>query len=490
MSRTRTRLDIRPLRGGLAAPPADETPMKLRALAIPTAGLLALPGSACASADMTELPSLAPKGAQKLVVDIRHGADRNPGTARRPLRTVAAAWNRIPQSSELQRPVKVIVRAGRYPARALPNYWESRWGTQQAPVVVAAAHRGRVSFAAVNLYDLRWVAFTGITFTDRFDLFHCERCQHVLLTHSRLTGSPKDLHENVKINQSQHIGITHSVISGADDNAIDFVSVQHARIVGNVIERAHDWCAYAKGGSAFVTVADNRIRHCGTGGFTAGQGTGLQFMTVPFVQYEAYAIDVIDNWISDTAGAGVGVNGGYDVVIARNRMWNVGARSHSVEIGFGSRSCDGQPGDEGRDRCQQNLDAGGWGTTRVDDGTNYVRIPNRYVWVLGNVVDNPKRQGDQLFSIAGPFSGPEQDGSGLGEVRADDELQIAGNLIAGRGLPAGTEDCSAPDCGSIGERNTLSAAPGIYRAPASGDLRLSPGRSAPNPALPAPQPLP
>ncbi len=178
MSRTRTRLDIRPFQGGLAAPPADETPMNLRALAIPIAGLLALPGSASASADMTELPSLAPKGAQTLVVDIRHGADRNPGTARRPLRTVTAAWNRIPQSSELQRPVKVIVRAGRYPARALPNYWESRWGTQQAPVVVAAAHRGRVSFAAVNLYDLRWVAFTGITFTDRFDLFHCERCHH------------------------------------------------------------------------------------------------------------------------------------------------------------------------------------------------------------------------------------------------------------------------------------------------------------------------
>jgi hypothetical protein len=213
-------------------------------------------------------------------------------------------------------------------------------------------------------------------------------------------------------------------------------------------------------------------------------------MTAPFVQYEAYAIDVIDNRISDTAGAGVGVNGGYDVVIARNRMWNVGARSHWVEVGYGSRSCDGQPGDDGRERCQQNLDAGGWGTTRVDDGTNYVRIPNRYVWVLGNVVDNPQRQGDQLFSIAGPFSGPEQDGSGLGEVRADDELHIAGNLIAGRGLPAGTDDCSAPDCGSIAERNTLSAAPGLFRAPARGDLRMSPDYSAPDPALPQRPPLP
>ena len=251
----------------------------------------------------------------------------------------------------------------------------------------------------------------------------------------------------MKINQSQHVAITRNFISGADDNAIDFVSVQHARVTGNTIERANDWCAYAKGGSAFVTVARNRIRRCGTGGFTAGQGTGLQFMTPPFIRYEAYGIEVLDNRISHTDGAGVGVNGGYNVVIARNRMWDVGARSHWIEVGFGSRSCDGQPGDDGRERCGTNLDAGGWGTTRVDDGTNYVRIPDRHLWVLGNVIDNPRRQGDQLFSIPAPFAGAEQDGSGLGEVRADDDLHIAGNLIAGRGLPTGTEECVCPASG-------------------------------------------
>jgi hypothetical protein len=380
--------------------------------------------------------------------------------------------------------VRVLVRAGSYAARALPNYWESRWGSQKAPIVVVAERPGTVRFASVNLFDLRWVAFSGIDFRDHFDLFHCERCSHVLLTRSRLIGSPDELHENVKVNQSQHIAITDSVISGADDNAIDFVAVQHARITGNVIERAHDWCAYAKGGSAFVLVAHNRIRECGTGGFTAGQGTGLQFMTPPFVRYEAYGIEVIDNLVTDTAGAGIGVNGGYGVVIARNRMWNVGRRSHWIEIGYGSRSCDGQPGDEGRDGCQQNLDAGGWGTTRLDDGTNYVRIPNRQVWVIGNVIDNPARQGDQLFSIASPFSGPEQDGSGLGAVTADDELHIAANLIAGRGMFTGADECAAPDCRAIADRNSLSAAPGLYRAPERGDLRLRAGISAPRPALP------
>jgi hypothetical protein len=181
----------------------------------------------------------------------------------------------------------------------------------------------------------------------------------------------------------------------------------------------------------------------------------------------------------------VGVNGGFNVVIARNRMWDVGTRSHSIEVGYGSRSCDGQPGDTDRDRCAQNLDLGGWGTTRVDDGTNYVRIPDRHVWVLGNVIDNPRRQGDQLFSIAGPFSGPEQDGSGLGEVRADDDLHVAGNLIAGRGLPTGTDECDAEDCRAIGSRNTLDARPGLFRAALRGDLRMAPGLTAPAPALPA-----
>ena len=456
-----------------------------RTLATLTLALAALAAPASALADTDQVPSLSARGALKIVVDARHGRDRNPGSARSPVRTVSAAWRLIPEAQTLTRPVRIVVRPGRYPARSLPNYWESRWGSRSAPIVIAASRPGSVTFGAVNLYDLRWVAFSGIHFKDHFDLFHCERCQHVLLTRSRLVGSAAELHENVKVNQSQHIAITHNLISGAGDNAIDFVAVQHARITGNTIERANDWCAYAKGGSAFVLVARNRIRRCGTGGFTAGQGTGFQFMTPPFIRYEAYGIRVLDNTITRTAGAGVGVNGGYGIVVARNRMWDVGRRSHWIEVGYGSRSCDGQPGDEGRELCQANLDAGGWGTTRVDDGTNFVRIPNREVWVLGNVIDQPRRQGDQLFSIAAPYSGTEQDGSGLGNVRADDGLHIAANLIGGRGLPSGAEECAAPDCGALGDRNTLSALPGLFRAPARGDLRLRRGRSAPRPALPA-----
>jgi len=117
--------------------------------------------------------------------------------------------------------------------------------------------------------------------------------------------------------------------------------------------------------------------------------------------------------------------------------------------------------------------------------TNFTRIPNRHVWLLGNVIDNPRRQRDQLFSIAAPFSGPEQEGSGLGHVRADDDLHIAGNLIAGRGLPTGVDECAAADCGALAERNALSASSGLFRRPTRGDLRLRAGRRAPDPVLPS-----
>ena len=121
----------------------------------------------------------------------------------------------------------------------------------------------------------------------------------------------------------------------------------------------------------------------------------------------------------------------------------------------------------------------------MDDGTNYVRIPNRHVWVLGNVIDNPRRQGDQLFSIAGPFSGPEQDGSGLGDVRADDDLHIAVEPDRGPRAAARRGRLHGRRLRRDRRAQHLDAAPGLFRAPAQGDLRLAAGQTAPDPALPS-----
>jgi hypothetical protein len=151
----------------------------------------------------------------------------------------------------------------------VPNYLESRYGTADAPITIeAAGKRGSVTMASLNVYDVRYLTLRGVRIqASGGDGFHCEKCDHVTIENSIIRGAPRDSGEVgdlVKVNQSQHMAILRSDVSGAGDNAIDFVSVQHGQIVGNRIHDAGDWCAYVKGGSAYVEVIGNddlRLRH-------------------------------------------------------------------------------------------------------------------------------------------------------------------------------------------------------------------------------------
>lgn len=453
--------------------------MRIGSIVLALAAIVALPPAAQTSEAGGKPERARPASALQalsIYVNPSRGSDNAPGTRARPLKTLTAAWNRIPAGQPLDRPIRIVLAPGRYTPRITPNYWEDRQGTAAAPILItSASRRRRAVLPAANLYEVAHLTFARVAFRDRFDLFHCERCSSVSITRSSLVGSPDRLHENIKVNQSQDFRLTRSRISGAGDNAVDLVAVQGGLIAANRIANAGDWCVYAKGGSADVRITGNVISDCGTGGVTAGQGTGLQFMSEPFIHYEAYRVEITDNDISGVEGAAVGVNGGYQILIAGNRAWDVGSRSHWVEITYGLRSCDGQPGDEGRERCAELLAAGAWGTTRVDDGTNAVWIPNRHVAILGNVIANPRRRGDQLFSVADPYSGASQQGSGLGAVRADDDLEIAGNVIAGRGLPTGLPRAFPG--------NQTGGAATLFRSPRIGK-RLRLAIAAPDWALP------
>ena len=45
------------------------------------------------------------------------------------------------------------------PACAVPNYWENRWGTRGAPIIIEAAEgRGSVTLGNMNLFDVRQAA--------------------------------------------------------------------------------------------------------------------------------------------------------------------------------------------------------------------------------------------------------------------------------------------------------------------------------------------
>lgn len=321
-------------------------------------------------------------------VDPVSGSDGNSGATRaQALRTVTEAWNRIPVGTPLTTTgYRIMLVAGTYPESSLPNFWESRHGTYQFPILIQAADgRGTATLGGdLNVFDTRYLYLLDLNIVPDppGDAFHCERCDHILLRGLVMNGgNQREAQETVKVNQSQYLYIEDSDISRAWDNAIDFVAVQYGHIQGNRIYSAGDWCMYLKGGSAYFRVEGNEIYDCGTGGFTAGQGSGFEFMVSPWLHYEAYDIKFFNNVIHDTEGAGMGVNGGYNILLAYNTLYRVGRRSHVIEVVFGLRGCDGDTV-----QCGSHLRAGGWGTTTV--GVQEP-IPDRNVYIYNNIVYNP-----------------------------------------------------------------------------------------------------
>jgi hypothetical protein len=209
-------------------------------------------------------------------------------------------------------------------------------------------------------------------------------------------------------------------------------------------------------------------------------------MSAPWIQYEAYDIKVVNNIIHDTDGAGLGVNGGYDILMAYNTMYRVGARDHILEAVFGSRSCDGVPGNAGRERCQQYLDQGGWGTTIEDNGSNNVRIPNKNVFIYNNVVYNPPgfHSAWQQFAIYDPYTNPVS--SHVPTAVTDDNLQIRGNVIWNNdginpmplGIENNTQACVLPynstcNAAQLIADNAINTVQPQFVNAASGDFHLT-----------------
>lgn len=410
-----------------------------------------------------------------LWVDPLRGDDADSGTTRSTaVRTVSEAWRRVPVATPLVTGVRVNLVAGSYPQDEVPNYWENRRGTATAPVILRAADGpGTARLPALNIYGCSHLVLDGLLVSARGgDVVHLDSCQDVLVRDTTIRGDGTiatfDVpQETLKVNQSRGIYVERCDISGAWDNAVDFVAVQDGHVVGSRVHRAGDWAMYVKGGSANIIVAGNEFFAAGTGGFTAGQGTGFEFMTSPWLHYEATGITFTNNLVHDTEGAAVGVNGGHNVLVAHNTFVNVGTRSHVVEVGFGLRSCDGD-----RAACAAFLAAGGWGTATV--GVEEP-IPNRHVFILNNVFMNPAGVASrwQHMAIAEPRG--TSPGSNIpSPARADDGLVIRGNVIwnGAADHPLGVEGLLAADIVAHNAINTLrpefvDAAGGDYRFAAS-----------------------
>lgn len=379
-----------------------------------------------------------------LWVNPETGDDDNAGTTEdQPLRTVRAAWAKIPANDPLRDTgYRIILAAGRYTPDMVPPQWDSRHGTYEFPIIVHTQDGpGTVTLPRMRIVDTRYLYLVGLTVAaDGGDVLYCEDCDHLLLHQMRIVGAEPDIYnipDVVRVVQSQHIYIEDSDMSGAWSNAIDFVAVQYGHVQGNRIHNAGDWCMYVKGGSAYVRIEGNEIFDCGTGGFTAGQSSNFGLMVSPWVHYEAYDVRFINNIVHDAQGPGLGVNGGYNILLAYNTLYRVGRSSHALEFAYGGRSCDAYVL-----QCAAILALGGWGTDSTDweDGQP---IPNRNVYVYNNVLYNPPGAASrwQQFAIYGPNQ-PTPESNIPSPARADDNLQIRGNVIwnGPQDLPLGVGD--------------------------------------------------
>ena len=415
-----------------------------------------------------------------LWVNPTQGNDASSGAGRQQaLRTLTEAWGRIPAGTTLSQGVRIHLMAGTYAESDVPHYWEQRRGTLAAPIILEAADgAGTARLPAMNIYDCHWLYLIGLDISaGGGDVLHLDSCSHILIRQTTIRGlgdifayaAPQ---ETLKANQCQYVFIENSDISGATDNAVDFVGVQYGHVVGNKIHRSVDWAMYAKGGSAYLTVAGNEFYDAGTGGFTAGQGTGFEFMVSPWLHYEAYDIKFINNVIHDTQGAGIGVNGGYNILMAHNTLYRVGARSHLIEVVFGSRTCDGNQA-----ACRTFLQQGGWGTTVVGGDEP---VPNRNVFIYNNVVLNPAGYTSawQQFVVATPRT------PGIGSnipslARADTNLQIRGNVIFNGPADHSLGIESASLSADVLAHNLINSVQPILVDPLHGDYRLSPSFTPP-----------
>jgi hypothetical protein len=416
-----------------------------------------------------------------LWVDPVHGSDSNGGLSRQnSLRSLSAAWNRIPAGTALSSTGYCVqLVSGTYPDNLLPVYMEDRHGTYHFPIILQAADGAGTALltGGLNIFNCEYLYLIGLNIVPDppGDSIHFERCSDVLLDRI-LMNSHGAAQETFKANQCSYIYVEECDVSGSYGTALDFVAVQYGHILRSKFHNAGDWCMYLKGGSAYFNIEGNELYDGNTGGFTAGQGTGFEFMVSPWLHYETYDIKFINNLIHDTSGAGMGVNGSYNVLLAFNTLYRVGQRSHAVEVVYGLRGCDGNVS-----RCQANLATGGWGTaeTGVEEP-----IPNRNIYIYNNIIYNPPGYRSQWnhFAIFGTQT-PSPGTNIPSPATTDTNLQIRGNIIfngppdlpLGAGEPGQGGQPSNPTCNPaiILAQNAINTIQPQLTDPAAGDF--SPG---------------
>ncbi len=353
-------------------------------------------------------------------------------------------------------------------------YWRNIHGTATAPIVFEPyssdpgrlSDPSRVSLPGFDIADSSYIYFSRVRVDGVVgnDVIHCARCDHLMIRDSVLRGpvptagvyaSPAQ--EVLKINQSKNIYIQRNDISGAAYFGIDAVGTVNGNIMANRIHDTGNWCGYLKGGSAHIDVVGNEFFNCVDGGFSIGNAQQFNFMLRPYLFYDASDIKFYNNVVHQITGAGVGVWGAYDALVANNTFYEVGSTSHTVEIAFAHRSCGLTTPEDGpyvATACARNLAVGAWGTNEILDDSigEYVHIPNKHVYVYNNLIYNTAGTRDQL-NIPAAFDGPHQAGTNIPRpASADTDLRIRGNVFWNPGARIAAGEEPEQGCATTPER--------------------------------------
>ncbi len=421
-------------------------------------------------------------------VDPVNGNDAADGSIRaQSLRTIAAAWARVPAATAAEGTsgaatgYRLQLVPGTYPAydqsnANVPGQLADRRGSYASPIIIQAADGpGTVNLPGLEVYNCHYVYFLNLNTrgpSSGGDGFHISSCTYVLLRGCDIHGNGQT-QEVLKGNQCRHVYVEDCRIHGPTDNVgLDFVACQYGHIYRNVISDTTDWGMYLKGGSAYFRVEGNEIFNAGNGGFTAGQGAGFEYMVNPWLHYEAYDIKFVNNVVHDTDGAGMGVNGGYNILLAYNTLYRVGRNSHAIEVVFGGRGCGGEADHLAAARA--NHDAGGWGRAVAEDSQYY--IPNRNIFIYANVVYNPAgyRSAWNHFSTRADTT-PPSGTNAPNPCAGDGNLQIKGNFIwngpADLALGIGESGEARLDPNAIRAENSINAAEPQLADPGGGNFR-------------------
>lgn len=384
------------------------------------------------------------------------GDDANSGTSpASPLRTLTAAWGKIPTGALTGTGYRLNLLPGTYPcepdeATNCVNQLTDRTGTYAQPIIIRAYNgrgtvtlRGGLDVAHVSylyLIDLTLAGGGDIPVNHSYNnLLHLYDGHYVLLRGVTLAGPDCDndvcnnLQEVFKVNQAQHVYVEDSVMGGSHHTVLDYFAVQYGHILRSQFHTAAQWGIYLKGGTAYLHIEGNELHHS-TLGFQAGQSSNLAMMQAPWLHYEAYDIKFVNNLLHDLSGVPLSVSGGYNILIAYNTAYRVATRVDPgymlVQAIHGERGCNAT--DELPNplpTCQSLTTQGAWGPNIVTD--NLPSIPNRNIFVYNNLFYNPAPVQTQYahFNILAAIARPIGFQNLPASVPTDENLIIAGNLI-------------------------------------------------------------